>query len=148
MLCHHSLKQIRFHNFSSSIIMYILLNKYFCFTVFKKTWLLFWRVAVIPLHFCVYIWHEDMKCFYSNEMVKRSWSDSQSSSGDVVLVLMSSLRRQARFSICVCVCVCVCVVKEIARLCYPFIKRYDRVTWVWSSDRVNQWKMNRNDDSV
>ncbi len=38
------------------------------------------------------------------ETVKRSWSDSQSSSGDAVRVFMSSLKRQVRFSVCVCVC--------------------------------------------
>ncbi len=37
------------------VVMYILLNKYFCCTVFKKTWLLFWRVAVNTFTFlCVY----------------------------------------------------------------------------------------------
>ncbi len=41
-----------------------------------------------------------------NETVKRSWSDSQSSSGDVVRVFLSSLRRCALQCVCVCVCVC------------------------------------------
>ncbi len=63
--------------------------------------------------------------------MKRSLSDSQSSSGDVVRVFMSSFRRHTRLS--------VCVLKENVRFCHPFIQR---------SDRVNQWEMNRNYDSV
>ncbi len=50
-------------------------------------------------------------CVYDMRIVLLKWngeSDSQSSSGDVVYVFMSSLRRHARFS--------VCVVKENARL--------------------------------
>ncbi len=47
------LKKLSFHNFSSSV-MYILLNKYFCSTVFKKTDFYFDWLPWIPLHFCVY----------------------------------------------------------------------------------------------
>ncbi len=109
MLCDHSLKN-SFPNFSSSV-MYILLNKYFC----KKTGLLFWLVAVNTFTFpCVF----DMRIVLLKWNVKRSWSDSQSSSGDVVHVFMSSLRRHPRFS--------VCVLKENACLCHPFIHKYDR----------------------
>ncbi len=55
------------------------------------------------LYISVCIWYED-----NFTPMKRSWSDSQSSSGDVVRVFMSSLRRHSRFS--------VCVQKENARL--------------------------------
>ncbi len=51
--------------------------------------------------------------FYENETVKCSWSNSQSSSGDVVHVFMSSFSETADADrvrhVCVCVCVCVCV---------------------------------------
>ncbi len=108
------------HNFSSSV-MYILLNKYFCCIVFKKNWLLFWRVAGNTFTFlCVYdmrIWN----AFTQNETVKHSWTDSQSSSGDVVCLFMSSLRQHACFS--------VCVLKENACLYHPFI---------WSRNNAHQ----------
>ncbi len=43
----------------------------------------------------------------------------------------AEITRASRASVCVCVCVCVCVrvcvLKENARLCHSFIKRYDRV---------------------
>ncbi len=81
------LKKLRFHNFSSSV-MYILLNKYFCCKVFKKLTFILTGCREY-LYISVYmIWGS----FYSNETVKHSWSDSQSSSGYVVRVLMSSLR--------------------------------------------------------
>ncbi len=93
------------------------------------------------LYISVCIWYEDsftpIKWWNAHEV-------TQSSSADVVRVFMSSLRCHTCFIVCVCVCVCVCVLKENAHLCLPFIQRYDRVI----SDRVNQWEMNINDDSV
>ncbi len=116
MLCDLSLKKGSFHNFSSSV-MYILLNKYFCCTVFKKNDFYFDELPWIPLHFC----DEDMKRFYSNETVKRWWSDSEQFWGCClcVYVLIETSR----------VLQSVCVVKENVRLCLPFIQRYDRVIW-------------------
>ncbi len=70
-------------------------------------------------------------------MVKRSWSDSQSSSGDVC-VFMSSLRRHARFS--------VCVLKENVSIIYSY--RDMTTHYELMVDSVNKWEMNRNDDSV
>ncbi len=56
------------------------------------------------------------RSFYSNETVKCSWSDSPSSSGDVVRVFMSSFMlktpRASRAR------VCMCAVNETARLCH------------------------------
>ncbi len=50
MLCDHSSKKLSFHNFSSSSLMYIMLNKY----VKKKKDFYFDGLPCIPLHFCVY----------------------------------------------------------------------------------------------
>ncbi len=80
------------------------------------------------------IWYEN-----SFIQMKRSWSDSQSSSGDVVHVFMSSLRRYVHF--CVCVCVCVCVVgKRTSLLHIPFFSaRYLSLLfrWAWAVTEQN-----------
>ncbi len=57
MLFDHSLKKISFHNFSSSV-MYILLNKYFCCTVFKKCTFILTDCCEY-LHISVFMWYED-----------------------------------------------------------------------------------------
>ncbi len=79
------------HNFSSS--MYILLNK----TAFKnRTFILMGCREYLYISVC--IWYEEYDSF---TQMKRwnAHSDSQSSSGDVVHVFMSSLRRHAHFSV-------------------------------------------------
>ncbi len=69
------------------------------------------------LYISVFIWYE-------NSFTQIKWWNAhevtQNSSGDVVHVFMSSLRRHALFS--------VCVQKENTRLCHPFIE-------IWSRDR-------------
>ncbi len=53
ILCDHFLKNKSFHNFSS--VVYILLNKYFCCNVFKKTEFYFDGLPWITFTFlCVY----------------------------------------------------------------------------------------------
>ncbi len=67
------------------------------------------------------------RSFYSNQTVKCSWSDSPSSSGDVVHVFMSSFSETAdaentasftRYS------VCMCAVNETARLCHSLTEMH------------------------
>ncbi len=73
--------------------------------------LLFWLFAVDTLTFL---------CVYDMRIVLLKWNAhevTQSSSGDVVCVFMSSLRRHARFS--------VSVLKENVHLCHPFMHKYD-----------------------
>ncbi len=82
------------------------------------TFLFVWVAVNTYTFLCVY----DMRIWNTFSQMKRSWSGSQSSAGDVDRVFMSSLRRHACFSMC--------VVKENALLCHPFIQRYDRVIWV------------------
>ncbi len=65
-----------------------------------------------------------MVLFYSNEMVKCSWSDSQSSSGDAVYADDEDGRcdeRQTRFSVCS---------KKNACLSHSFIHTETRRTWI------------------
>ncbi len=65
-----------------------------------------------------------MVLFYSNEMVKCSWSDSQSSSGDAVYAADEDGRwdeRQTRFSVCS---------KKNACLSNSFIHTETRRTWI------------------
>ncbi len=83
----------------------------------KKTDFYFDGLLWEYLNLSVCIWYED-----SFTQIKRLWSDSQNSSGDVVHVFMSSLRRHARFS--------VSVLKENAHLCHPFMHKYDCALWV------------------
>ncbi len=99
--------------------MFILLNKYFCCTVLKN-WLLFWRVAVIPLHFCMYmIWGYETLLLKLNDKTLMKWLSEQfwgCCSRVYVLIGMSRALQN--------VYVCVCVVKENTCLCHPFIQRY------------------------
>ncbi len=65
------------------------------------------------------------RSFYSNETVKCSWSDSPSSSGDVVHVFMSSFSETADAENTARIThasVCMCAVNETARLCHSLTK--------------------------
>ncbi len=111
------IKKNCFHNFSSSV-MYILLNKYFCCTVFKKADFYFDGLPWIPLHVCVYmIWG------YEPLLPRINWWNAHEVALRAVLEMLI---------VCLCphwdvTCFSVCVLKENARLCLPFIQRYDRV---------------------
>ncbi len=109
------LKKFSFHNFSS---MYILLNKYFCYNIFKKTDFYFDGLPWIPLH-SVCIWYED-----SFTQMKR-WNAHKVTLRAVLEMLFVCL--YPHWDI---MRVSVCVLKENAHLCHTFIHKYDRALWV------------------
>ncbi len=97
--------------------MYILLNKYFCCTVFKKLRLLFWRAAVTIFYISVCIWYEDsftqMKRWNAHDVTLRAVLE-------MLFVYLCPHWDVTHAS------VYVCVLKENTRFCHTFIEIWPR----------------------